>query len=87
MWFTPMIRYHGWLSFRAALQPSPIDFLRDDTQPSADTIFFNTFNNVWSTNYPMWQLENAQRFRFRLAFRSARTGDEAVDGVLGRADD
>ena len=54
-----------------ALQPSPIDFLRDDTQPSADAIFFNLFNNAWSTNYPLWQLEDAQRFRFRLAFRSA----------------
>ena len=66
---------------RGAVQPSPIDFLRDDTQPSADAIFFNLFNNAWSTNYPMWQLEDAQRFRFRLAFRSAGAGAPA------RADD
>ncbi len=45
-------------------EPSLLDFNND--MPKANQgVYFNLFNNVWGTNFPMWYEEDA-RFRFLL---------------------
>ena len=40
----------------------------DDAQPSLEQgVFFNLYNNIWGTNFPMWYEEDA-RFRFVVTF-------------------
>ncbi len=49
-------------------KPSLLDFVQD--LPTDDeAVFFNLYNNVWATNFPMWYDENA-RFRFEMTFLS-----------------
>ena len=43
--------------------PSPIVFLRDE-QIAGDSWHFNLFNNAWNTNYPLWEINTDERFRF-----------------------
>lgn len=47
-------------------QPSLLNF-RQDIPTDGEGVFFNLYNNVWATNFPMWYDENA-RFRFVLHF-------------------
>lgn len=47
-------------------QPSLLNF-RQDIPTDGEGVFFNLYNNVWATNFPMWYDENA-RFRFALHF-------------------
>lgn len=40
----------------------------DDAQPDLEQgVFFNLYNNIWGTNFPMWYEEDA-RFRFVVTF-------------------
>lgn len=46
----------------APQEPSLLNFT--DAKPlDSDPVYFNLYNNVWGTNFPMWYDENA-RFRF-----------------------
>lgn len=45
----------------APQEPSLLYFCNDKTKKS--TAFFNLYNNIWGTNFPMWYDEDA-RFRF-----------------------
>lgn len=47
-------------------QPSPIVFLRGD-QIAAQSWHFCLFNNAWDVNYPVWEINTHERFRFELA--------------------
>lgn len=47
-------------------EPSLLDFTNTSPQDT-DGIYFNLYNNVWGTNFPMWYDEDA-RFRFILHF-------------------
>lgn len=48
----------------APQEPSLLNFV--NTKPlDADPVYFNLYNNVWGTNFPMWYDEDA-RFRFIL---------------------
>lgn len=49
----------------APQEPSLLNFT--DVKPlDGDPVFFNLYNNVWGTNFPMWYEENA-RFRFEIS--------------------
>ena len=43
-------------------------FLRDE-QINGTSWHFNFFNNAWNTNYPLWQINTDERFRFVLSLR------------------
>jgi hypothetical protein len=43
------------------LDPSPIP------SPRIDSLWFNLFNNIWNTNFPLWT-EGPMGYRFRLTF-------------------
>ena len=45
-------------------RPSLLDF-RQDIPSDDEEVFFNLYNNMWATNFPMWYDEDA-RFRFIL---------------------
>ncbi len=45
-------------------QPSLLDF-RQDIPSDDEAVFFNLYNNMWATNFPLWYAEDA-RFRFVL---------------------
>ena len=47
--------------------PSPIVFLKEQ-QIEADSFHFNLFNNAWNVNYPVWEVNPTERFRFALKF-------------------
>jgi hypothetical protein len=48
----------------APSDPSLLNF--NNIKPTdSDAVYFNLYNNVWGTNFPMWYDENA-RFRFVL---------------------
>eukprot|EP01047_Picozoa_sp_COSAG01_P013248 COSAG01_NODE_616_length_14815_cov_8.518076_19_plen_479_part_00 len=44
-------------------EPSPIVFLRDE-QIRGSAFHFNLFNNAWNVNYPVWEVNTDERFRF-----------------------
>jgi hypothetical protein len=46
-------------------KPSLLDFNNEQPGPTADGIYFNLFNNIWGTNFPMWYGDDA-RFRFKV---------------------
>ena len=48
----------------APQEPSLLNFTNEKPADAAP-VFFNLYNNVWGTNFPMWYEENA-RFRFAL---------------------
>lgn len=48
----------------APQEPSLLNFTNEKPADAAP-VFFNLYNNVWGTNFPMWYDENA-RFRFAL---------------------
>ncbi len=49
----------------AETDPSLLNF--NNIKPmDSDAVYFNLYNNVWGTNFPMWYDENA---RFRLILR------------------
>lgn len=48
----------------APQEPSLLNF-RNDRPCDSDGVYFNLYNNIWGTNFPMWYDENA-RFRFVL---------------------
>jgi hypothetical protein len=43
------------------LDPSPMP------SPRIDSLWFNLFNNIWNTNFPLWT-EGPMGYRFRLTF-------------------
>ena len=45
----------------APQEPSLLNFCDDKSQDSK--VYFNLYNNIWGTNFPMWYNEDA-RFRF-----------------------
>ena len=48
----------------APQEPSLLNFC--DIKPDdSEGVYFNLYNNVWGTNFPMWYEENA-RFRFHI---------------------
>jgi hypothetical protein len=49
----------------AADVPSPIVFMRDE-QIAGRSWHFNFFNNAWNTNYPLWEVNMDERFRFTM---------------------
>lgn len=49
---------------------SPIVFFKDE-QIQGDSVHFNLFNNAWSVNYPEWEVNTGERFRFALKFAGA----------------
>ena len=46
-------------------EPSPIVFLRGE-QIKGESWHFNCFNNAWNVNYPVWEINSSERFRFEL---------------------
>lgn len=50
----------------APQEPSLLNFC--DDKPDTGKVWFNLYNNVWGTNFPMWYAENA-RFRFVIRIR------------------
>ena len=47
--------------------PSLLNFT--DTKPlDSDPVYFNLYNNIWGTNFPMWYEDNA-RFRFNITVK------------------
>ena len=46
-------------------QPSPIVFLRGE-QVVGESWHFCLFNNAWNVNYPVWEIDTHERFRFEL---------------------
>lgn len=48
----------------APAEPSLLNFIQD-IPTDDETIWFNLYNNMWNTNFPMWYEEDA-RFRFIL---------------------
>ena len=46
-------------------EPSPIVFLRGE-QVKGESWHFNCFNNAWNVNYPVWEINSSERFRFEL---------------------
>ena len=49
--------------------PSPIVFLREE-QIEGKSWHFNLFNNAWNVNYPVWEINQSERFRFELLLRN-----------------
>lgn len=47
--------------------PSLLNFCNDKPEDS-DGVYFNLYNNVWGTNFPMWYEEDA-RFRFQMRWK------------------
>lgn len=56
--------------------PSPIVFLKDE-QIQGNSVHFNLFNNAWSVNYPEWEVNTGERFRFTLKFAGAKAGESS----------
>ena len=48
-------------------EPSLLDF-RQDIPSDDEAIYFNLYNNMWATNFPLWYEEDA-RFRFILKLK------------------
>jgi hypothetical protein len=46
-------------------EPSPIVFLRGE-QIEGKSWHFNLFNNAWNVNYPVWEINTHERFRFEV---------------------
>lgn len=57
----------------APQDPSLLNFC--DDKPNTSKAFFNLYNNIWGTNFPMWYSENA-RFRFVI-----RAHEETAEGL------
>ena len=57
----------------APQEPSLLNFC--DDRPETGKAFFNLYNNIWGTNFPMWYEEDA-RFRFVLALKDFMKGKE-----------
>lgn len=55
----------------APQEPSLLNFCDDKSRDSK--VYFNLYNNIWGTNFPMWYEEDA-RFRFVLAFEESMKG-------------
>ncbi len=55
----------------APQEPSLLNFC--DRKSTDSKIYFNLYNNIWGTNFPMWYDENA---RFRFVIRPADHGKE-----------
>lgn len=51
-------------------KPSLLNFANEPVCSGETSAFFNLYNNVWGTNFPMWYDENA-RFRFVMDFKIA----------------
>ena len=47
-------------------ESSPIVFLREE-QIRGSSWHFCLFNNAWNVNYPVWEIDTRERFRFELA--------------------
>ena len=47
--------------------PNPVEFLRDE-QIQGLAWHYNLFNDAWNTNYPLYEINTSERFRFTATF-------------------
>ena len=56
----------------ALVAPFGRRLLEYDVEKKKQDLYFNLYNNIWNTNFPMWYSDDA-RFRFRLRIRGGQT--------------